>query len=164
MNIFLSITILLFGSSLVFYSLSPYFSAIGLIIVSISGCLLLSQLNINFLALILLLVYIGGMLIVFIYSSALTNERFPTISNSNEIFILSSFLILWTNILFNNNNWSNLNQNNNLTNTIDIEGASYLYHFSMIPFFILTGYVLLIALIAVLNISFNNENLSLRAI
>nr|YP_009730390.1 NADH dehydrogenase subunit 6 [Stephanometra indica]QHT54555.1 NADH dehydrogenase subunit 6 [Stephanometra indica] len=164
MNIFLSIIFILFGSSLVFYSLSPYFSAIGLIIVSISGCLLLSQLNISFLALILLLIYIGGMLIVFIYSSALTNDRFPTISNSNEIIILSSFLIFWTAILFNNNNWNNINLNNNLSNSIDIEGASYLFHISMIPFFILTGYILLIALIAVLNISFNNENLALNAI
>nr|YP_010605986.1 NADH dehydrogenase subunit 6 [Zygometra comata]WAN81305.1 NADH dehydrogenase subunit 6 [Zygometra comata] len=164
MNIYISIIILLFGSSLVFYSLSPYFSALGLISVSISGCFLLSQLNTSFLALILLLIYIGGMLIVFIYSSALTNDRFPSTSNPNEILTLSLFFIIWTIIIFNNNNWNILNQNNSLSNSIDIEGTSYLFHQNMIIYFLLTGYILIIALIAVLNISFNNENLSLRAI
>nr|WFD61127.1 NADH dehydrogenase subunit 6 [Ptilometra sp. DH-R] len=164
MNTYILTIIILFGSSLVFYSISPYFSALGLVTVSISGCLLLSHLGISFLALILLLVYMGGMLIVFIYSSALTNDRFPTISNSNEITILSFFLIIWTTILFNNNNWNNTNINNNISNSIDIEGASYLFSPFIIPFFLLAGYILLITLIAVLNISQGNENASLRAL
>nr|QKJ80218.1 NADH dehydrogenase subunit 6 [Florometra sp. BMK-2020] len=163
MNTFFLLIINLFGSSLVFYSISPYFSALGLVTVSISSCLLLSYLNINFLALILLLVYMGGMLIVFIYSSALTNDRFPQISNINEIALLSLFFLIWTNILINNENWIS-NNNNNITNSINIEGTSYLFHQSLAIYFILSGYILLITLIAVLNISSNNEYSSLRAI
>nr|YP_010596287.1 NADH dehydrogenase subunit 6 [Tropiometra macrodiscus]WAJ60712.1 NADH dehydrogenase subunit 6 [Tropiometra macrodiscus] len=164
MNTYLLLIIILFGSSLVFYSISPYFSALGLVIVSISGCLILSNIGISFLAFILLLIYMGGMLIVFIYSSAITNDRFPIISNINEIIILSLITTFWTITLINNNNWNNLNINNNLSSSIDIEGSSYLFHSSMIIFFLLAGYILLITLIAVLNISQNNENSSLRAL
>nr|NP_008392.1 NADH dehydrogenase subunit 6 [Florometra serratissima]AAD05083.1 NADH dehydrogenase subunit 6 [Florometra serratissima] len=164
MNTYILVISLLFGSSLVFYSISPYFSALGLVTVSISSCLILSHLGISFLAFILLLIYMGGMLIVFIYSNALTNDRFPIISNINEIFTLSFFLIFWTIFLLNNQNWNNINNNTNLSSSINIEGASYLFHISMAPFFLLAGYILLITLIAVLDISRGIENSTLRAL
>nr|YP_010486856.1 NADH dehydrogenase subunit 6 [Poliometra prolixa]UWI54400.1 NADH dehydrogenase subunit 6 [Poliometra prolixa] len=164
MNTYLLTIILLFGSTLVFYSISPYFSALGLVIVSLSSCLILSHVGISFLALILLLVYIGGMLIVFIFSSALTNDRFPVISNINEITILTFFLTIWTTFLFNNQNWSNMNTNTNLSSSASIEGASYLFHYSMVPFFITAGYILLVTLIAILNISRGIESATLQTL
>ena len=94
MKIYLSIIFLLLGTSLVFYRMSPYFSALGLTIVSISRCFLLSQTGMKFLALILLLVYMGGMLIVFIYSRALRADRFPIIRKIKEIIILCLFITL----------------------------------------------------------------------
>nr|YP_448776.1 NADH dehydrogenase subunit 6 [Phanogenia gracilis]AAY51834.1 NADH dehydrogenase subunit 6 [Phanogenia gracilis] len=163
MNIYISIILTLLGTSLVFYSLSPYFSALGLVIVSISSCLILLQTGMNFLALIILLVYMGGMLIVFIYSSALSAERFPTISNINEIITLCLFILFWNIILFENNNWNSVN-NTNISNSISIEGASYLFSPTMIWFFLFAGYILLISLIAVLNISQENESGSLQAL
>nr|YP_010241122.1 NADH dehydrogenase subunit 6 [Anneissia intermedia]QTH78852.1 NADH dehydrogenase subunit 6 [Anneissia intermedia] len=163
MNIYLSIIFLLLGTSLVFYSMSPYFSALGLTIVSISSCFLLTQTGMNFFALILLLVYMGGMLIVFIYSSALSADRFPIISNTNEIIILCSFIILWTIFLFNNNNWNSINTNN-ISNLISIEGASYLFSPNFFLFFIFAAYILFITLIAVLNISNETESFTLRAL
>nr|UYR22135.1 NADH dehydrogenase subunit 6 [Comanthus sp. 2 MS-2014] len=163
MNIYLSIIFLLLGTSLVFYSMSPYFSALGLTIVSISSCFLLIQTGMNFLALILLLVYMGGMLIVFIYSSALSADRFPIISNTNEIITLFLFITLWTIFLFNNNNWNNINSEN-ISNTVSIEGASYLFSSYFFLFFIFAAYILLITLIAVLNISNETESFTLRAL
>nr|WFD61112.1 NADH dehydrogenase subunit 6 [Capillaster sp. DH-Y2] len=164
MNIYFSVVFILLGTSLVFYSMSPYFSALGLVIVSISSCILLSQNGLNFLALILLLVYMGGMLIVFIYSSALSAERFPTIINNvNEIILLFLFIISWTIILFNNSNW-NITNNSNITNIVSIEGSSYLFSPNFFLFFIFTTYILLITLIAVLNISQETESLTLRAL
>nr|YP_448763.1 NADH dehydrogenase subunit 6 [Neogymnocrinus richeri]AAY51821.1 NADH dehydrogenase subunit 6 [Neogymnocrinus richeri] len=164
MSLYISVITLLFGSSFVFYSLSPYYSALGLAIVSISGCLILTHISASFLALILLLVYMGGMLVVFVYSSALSTDRFPYISNTAEIISLSFFIIVWTTILYNNTNWNTTNTNFNLTSLVDIEGASYLFHQSMILFFILAGYILLIALIIVLDISRGVEETSLRAL
>nr|YP_010044624.1 NADH dehydrogenase subunit 6 [Anneissia pinguis]QPF24647.1 NADH dehydrogenase subunit 6 [Anneissia pinguis] len=163
MNIYFSIILTIIGASLLFYSMSPYFSALGLVIVSISSCIILVQTGMNFLALILLLVYMGGMLIVFIYSSALSADRFPTISNINEIIILCIFIFSWTIVLFNNNNWNNI-ENNNISNLVSIEGASYLFSPSFFPFFIFAGYILLITLIAVLNISQETESSALRAL
>nr|YP_010276188.1 NADH dehydrogenase subunit 6 [Comanthus parvicirrus]UFQ22715.1 NADH dehydrogenase subunit 6 [Comanthus parvicirrus]UHY39310.1 NADH dehydrogenase subunit 6 [Comanthus parvicirrus] len=163
MNIYLSIIFLLLGTSLVFYSMSPYFSALGLTIVSISSCFLLTQTGMSFLAFILLLVYMGGMLIVFIYSSALSADRFPIISNINEIIILCLFITSWTIFLFNNNNWNNL-INNNISNLVSIEGASFLFSSYFFLFFICAAYILLITLIAVLNISNETESFSLRAL
>nr|WKK49867.1 NADH dehydrogenase subunit 6 [Thaumatocrinus sp. JL223] len=164
MNIYISIIILLFGSSLVFYSLSPYYSALGLVTTSISGCLILSQNGMSFLALILLLIYMGGMLVVFIYSSALSTDRFPTITNINEIFIFSFFIIIWTIILFNNSNYNSNNMNMNISNLTDIEGASYLFHSTLTFLFILAGYILLITLIAILDISRGLNFSALRAL
>nr|YP_010555952.1 NADH dehydrogenase subunit 6 [Comatella stelligera]UYR95520.1 NADH dehydrogenase subunit 6 [Comatella stelligera] len=164
MNLYLPLIILILGTSLIFYSLSPYFSALGLVIVSISSCIILLQIGMNFIALILLLVYMGGMLVVFIYSSALSAERFPIISNISEIFFLSIFFVWWFIILFNNENWNSSNNNFDINISLIIEGTSYLYQPSMFLFFVLTCFVLLSTLIAVLNISQENETSSLRAL
>ena len=92
MVMYLSLVIMLFGSTLVFYSLSPYYSALGLVVVSVSGCLVLSLLGGAFVALVLLLVYMGGMLVVFAYSSAISAERFPSVNNLGEVVRLSFLL------------------------------------------------------------------------
>lgn len=71
-----------------FYSLSPYYAALGLMIRSLFGCVLLVSLGLSFLALLLLLIYMGGMLVVFVYSSALSADRYPTVRNLGEVMIL----------------------------------------------------------------------------
>ena len=93
---------MLFGRTLVFYSLSPYYSALGLVVVSVSGCSVLSLLGGSFIALVLLLVYMGGMLVVFAYSSAISAERFPSIKNLREVVGLSVFLSSWVFLSFDN--------------------------------------------------------------
>nr|YP_001491498.1 NADH dehydrogenase subunit 6 [Centropyge loriculus]BAF80413.1 NADH dehydrogenase subunit 6 [Centropyge loriculus] len=56
---------------------SPYFAALGLVVVSGFGCGLLAALGGSFLSMILFLIYLGGMLVVFAYSAALAAEPFP---------------------------------------------------------------------------------------
>nr|YP_009251310.1 NADH dehydrogenase subunit 6 [Cephalopholis urodeta]AMX74028.1 NADH dehydrogenase subunit 6 [Cephalopholis urodeta]QYJ56371.1 NADH dehydrogenase subunit 6 [Cephalopholis urodeta] len=56
---------------------SPYFGALGLVMVAGMGCGVLVQYGSPFLALILFLIYLGGMLVVFAYSAALAAEPFP---------------------------------------------------------------------------------------
>lgn len=91
MIVYLSLIFMLVGSTLVFYRLSPYYSALGLVVVSVSGCVVLRVLGGVFVALVLLLVYMGGMLVVFAYSSAISAERFPSVSKIGDVVGLSFF-------------------------------------------------------------------------
>nr|WNH20488.1 NADH dehydrogenase subunit 6 [Bathygobius cotticeps] len=68
---------LLLGLIVVASNPSPYFAALGLVVVSGMGCGLMVVCGGTFLSLVLFLIYLGGMLVVFAYSSALASERFP---------------------------------------------------------------------------------------
>nr|BAM76476.1 NADH dehydrogenase subunit 6 [Protomyctophum arcticum] len=56
---------------------SPYFAALGLVVVAGLGCGVLVGHGGSFLSLVLFLIYLGGMLVVFAYSAALVAEPFP---------------------------------------------------------------------------------------
>ena len=56
---------------------SPYFAALGLVVVAGLGCGILVGHGGSFLSLVLFLIYLGGMLVVFAYSAALAAEPFP---------------------------------------------------------------------------------------
>ncbi|NXR61735.1 NU6M oxidoreductase, partial [Rhadina sibilatrix] len=50
---------------------SPYCGALGLVVASIAGCGWLVSLGVSFVSLVLVIVYLGGMLVVFVYSVSL---------------------------------------------------------------------------------------------
>ena len=56
---------------------SPFFAALGLVVVAGVGCGVLVGYGGPFLSLVLFLIYLGGMLVVFAYSAALAAEPFP---------------------------------------------------------------------------------------
>nr|YP_009971667.1 NADH dehydrogenase subunit 6 [Grammatorcynus bilineatus]QNG58017.1 NADH dehydrogenase subunit 6 [Grammatorcynus bilineatus] len=56
---------------------SPYFAALGLVVVAGVGCWILIGHGGGFLSLVLFLIYLGGMLVVFAYSAALAAEPYP---------------------------------------------------------------------------------------
>nr|BBM35003.1 NADH dehydrogenase subunit 6 [Paraliparis dipterus] len=56
---------------------SPYFAALGLVVVAGFGCVVLAGFGGSFLCLVLFLIYLGGMLVVFAYTAALAAEPFP---------------------------------------------------------------------------------------
>nr|WAK85115.1 NADH dehydrogenase subunit 6 [Ophthalmolycus amberensis] len=68
---------LVLGLAAVASNPSPYFAALGLVVVAGLGCGVLVGHGGPFLSLVLFLIYLGGMLVVFAYSAALAAEPFP---------------------------------------------------------------------------------------
>nr|YP_009991803.1 NADH dehydrogenase subunit 6 [Brachypteracias leptosomus]QNN84638.1 NADH dehydrogenase subunit 6 [Brachypteracias leptosomus] len=56
---------------------SPYYGVVGLVLASVVGCGWLVSLGVSFVALVLFMVYLGGMLVVFVYSVSLAADPFP---------------------------------------------------------------------------------------
>nr|YP_009115785.1 NADH dehydrogenase subunit 6 [Temnopleurus hardwickii]AJC10793.1 NADH dehydrogenase subunit 6 [Temnopleurus hardwickii] len=162
MVIYFTLVMMLFGSTLVFYSFSPYFSALGLVIVSVSGCVSLSFIGSPFISLVLLLVYMGGMLVVFAYSSAISAERFPVVNNLGEVAGLSILLSSWVFLSFDNfQDFGNCFYS--LVSGESLLGSSTFYNDGGV-LVVLGVFVLLIALIGALVISRGVENNIIRAI
>lgn len=162
MIIYLSLVCLLVGRTLVFYSLSPYYSALGLVVVSISGCISLSLIGGSFIALVLLLVYMGGMLVVFAYSSAISAERFPSVRNIREVIGLSAFFSSWVFLSF-----DNLNETRKCSSTIirneGVLGRRIFYKDGRV-LVVLGVFILFIVLVGALIISRGAENKIVQAI
>nr|YP_003162757.1 NADH dehydrogenase subunit 6 [Microcanthus strigatus]BAH98088.1 NADH dehydrogenase subunit 6 [Microcanthus strigatus] len=66
---------------------SPYFAALGLVVVAGMGCGVLMGHGGPFLSLVLFLIYLGGMLVVFAYSAALAAEPYPESWGSRSVVV-----------------------------------------------------------------------------
>nr|YP_003126951.1 NADH dehydrogenase subunit 6 [Kyphosus cinerascens]BAH97842.1 NADH dehydrogenase subunit 6 [Kyphosus cinerascens] len=66
---------------------SPYFAALGLVVVAGMGCGVLVGHGGPFLSLVLFLIYLGGMLVVFAYSAALAAEPYPESWGSRSVAV-----------------------------------------------------------------------------
>nr|YP_009112185.1 NADH dehydrogenase subunit 6 [Euthynnus affinis]AIY51636.1 NADH dehydrogenase subunit 6 [Euthynnus affinis]UGW52016.1 NADH dehydrogenase subunit 6 [Euthynnus affinis]UGW52029.1 NADH dehydrogenase subunit 6 [Euthynnus affinis]BAW88962.1 NADH dehydrogenase subunit 6 [Euthynnus affinis] len=66
---------------------SPYFAALGLVVVAGMGCGVLVGHGGSFLSLVLFLIYLGGMLVVFAYSAALAAEPYPETWGSPAVIL-----------------------------------------------------------------------------
>nr|YP_007025890.1 NADH dehydrogenase subunit 6 [Hoplobatrachus rugulosus]ADG37216.1 NADH dehydrogenase subunit 6 [Hoplobatrachus rugulosus]AGE11479.1 NADH dehydrogenase subunit 6 [Hoplobatrachus rugulosus] len=73
---------------------SPYFGALGLVVGAGAGCWVLGTGGVSFLALVLLLVYLGGMMVVFAYSAALVAEPYPEAWGSRGVLVYLSFYVV----------------------------------------------------------------------
>nr|YP_007506985.1 NADH dehydrogenase subunit 6 [Alauda arvensis]YP_010297294.1 NADH dehydrogenase subunit 6 [Anthus roseatus]AFA33956.1 NADH dehydrogenase subunit 6 [Alauda arvensis]UML36910.1 NADH dehydrogenase subunit 6 [Anthus roseatus] len=56
---------------------SPYYGVVGLVVASVAGCGWLVGLGVSFVSLVLVMVYLGGMLVVFVYSVSLAADPYP---------------------------------------------------------------------------------------
>nr|QNL16998.1 NADH dehydrogenase subunit 6 [Cinclosoma clarum] len=56
---------------------SPYYGVVGLVVASVAGCGWLVSLGVSFVSLVLVMVYFGGMLVVFVYSVSLAADPYP---------------------------------------------------------------------------------------
>nr|YP_003345241.1 NADH dehydrogenase subunit 6 [Tragopan caboti]ACZ55627.1 NADH dehydrogenase subunit 6 [Tragopan caboti] len=74
--IFLGICFML-GALAVASNPSPYYGVVGLVLASVVGCGWLVNLGVSFISLALFMVYLGGMLVVFVYSVSLAADPYP---------------------------------------------------------------------------------------
>nr|AYN73632.1 NADH dehydrogenase subunit 6 [Trogon personatus] len=65
------------GSLAVASNPSPYYGVVGLVVGSVVGCGWLVSVGASFVSLVLFMVYLGGMLVVFVYSVSLAADPFP---------------------------------------------------------------------------------------
>nr|YP_010956885.1 NADH dehydrogenase subunit 6 [Fistularia tabacaria]WMY90030.1 NADH dehydrogenase subunit 6 [Fistularia tabacaria] len=73
---------------------SPYFAALGLVVVAGMGCGVLVAYGGAFLSLVLFLIYLGGMLVVFGYSAALAAEPYPESWGSRSVVVYTGAYVL----------------------------------------------------------------------
>nr|YP_009672839.1 NADH dehydrogenase subunit 6 [Nematalosa erebi]QDE53147.1 NADH dehydrogenase subunit 6 [Nematalosa erebi]WJQ22568.1 NADH dehydrogenase subunit 6 [Nematalosa erebi] len=73
---------------------APYYGALGLVVSSGLGCAILAMLGMPFLALALFLIYLGGMLVVFGYSSALAADPHPESWGDASVLEYAAFYLL----------------------------------------------------------------------
>nr|YP_009257690.1 NADH dehydrogenase subunit 6 [Mus famulus]ANH55473.1 NADH dehydrogenase subunit 6 [Mus famulus] len=71
---------------------SPIYGGLGLIISGFIGCLMVLGFGGSFLGLMVFLIYLGGMLVVFGYTTAMATEEYPETWGSN--WLILGFLIL----------------------------------------------------------------------
>nr|WDE77917.1 NADH dehydrogenase subunit 6 [Empidonax flaviventris] len=91
--IFLSICFVL-GGLAVASNPSPYYGVVGLVLGSVMGCGWLVSLGVSFVSLVLFLVYLGGMLVVFVYSVSLAADPFPEAWGDWRVMVYSIVLVL----------------------------------------------------------------------
>nr|YP_001491433.1 NADH dehydrogenase subunit 6 [Doederleinia berycoides]BAF51957.1 NADH dehydrogenase subunit 6 [Doederleinia berycoides] len=73
---------------------SPYFAALGLVVVAGMGCGVLVGHGGPFLSLVLFLIYLGGMLVVFAYSAALAAEPYPESWGSRVVAVNTAVYVV----------------------------------------------------------------------
>nr|YP_002587110.1 NADH dehydrogenase subunit 6 [Grampus griseus]ACB06060.1 NADH dehydrogenase subunit 6 [Grampus griseus]BCV23226.1 NADH Dehydrogenase subunit 6 [Grampus griseus] len=71
---------------------SPIYGGLGLIVGGAMGCGIVFSFGGSFLGLMVFLIYLGGMLVVFGYTTAMATEQYPEVWVSNKV-VLGGFLL-----------------------------------------------------------------------
>nr|YP_009232020.1 NADH dehydrogenase subunit 6 [Mauremys nigricans]AMA20319.1 NADH dehydrogenase subunit 6 [Mauremys nigricans] len=104
----------LFGFCFVFWMVavscnpSPYYGVVSLIFGALFGCGVLVGMGGSFVSLVLFLIYLGGMLVIFAYSSALMAEPFPAgwMSLEGVFYGLYYLFIVLAFVMMDSDSWS----------------------------------------------------------
>nr|AIW64257.1 NADH dehydrogenase subunit 6 [Cheirogaleus crossleyi] len=82
---------------------SPIYGGVGLIVSGAVGCGIIMGFGGSFMGLMVFLIYLGGMLVVFGYTTAMATEEYPETWGSNVVvwgallmgFVMELLMILW---------------------------------------------------------------------
>nr|YP_009003507.1 NADH dehydrogenase subunit 6 [Chthonerpeton indistinctum]AGZ18927.1 NADH dehydrogenase subunit 6 [Chthonerpeton indistinctum] len=151
--VYLSLAGLVFGLVGVAANPSPYFAALGLVVAAASGCVIMVWFGMNFLSLVLFLIYLGGMLVVFAYSAALAAESYPFAWGDWSVisYVIGYSVLLWIGVSVVDGDfvlWSN----EFMVMSQDWSGVSILYNMGG-KVLVVLGWVLLLTLFVVLEVT-----------
>nr|AAU20654.1 NADH dehydrogenase subunit 6 [Nototriton abscondens] len=149
---------------------SPYYAAFGLVLGAVCGCCILVDFGISFLSLVLLLIYLGGMLVVFAYSASLAAEPYPEAWGVWSVLVyvvMYTFGVFMYYMLvvdgFNYEGvFSGLDVGYNMV-IGDCSGVGFMYVKGAL-FLVISGWALILTLFVVLEITRGVERGSLRAV
>nr|YP_009330764.1 NADH dehydrogenase subunit 6 [Heosemys grandis]APD79367.1 NADH dehydrogenase subunit 6 [Heosemys grandis] len=168
----------LFGFCFVFWmvgvscSSSPYYGVVSLIFGALSGCGVLVSMGGSFISLVLFLIYLGGMLVIFAYSSALMAEPFSMgwVSLEGVFYGLYCFFIVVVSMKMGCYLWSIEGVDVNTVDAcglyvvrLDFSGVSWFYYFGS-GLLLIAGWGLLLTLFVVLELVRGLSRGVLRAI
>nr|YP_010390410.1 NADH dehydrogenase subunit 6 [Acanthogobius flavimanus]AFO37723.1 NADH dehydrogenase subunit 6 [Acanthogobius hasta]QKX65249.1 NADH dehydrogenase subunit 6 [Acanthogobius stigmothonus]UFA49360.1 NADH dehydrogenase subunit 6 [Netuma thalassina]AIL31499.1 NADH dehydrogenase subunit 6 [Acanthogobius hasta]AJD22358.1 NADH dehydrogenase subunit 6 [Acanthogobius hasta] len=150
---------------------SPFFAALGLVVVSGMGCGVLVGHGAPFLSLVLFLIYLGGMLVVFAYSAALAADPYPEGLGSREVAINAGSCVVASLVggglfcgLWSKGLWVTADEAEEFSLMRADTGGVALVYSSGGVMLMLTGWVLLLALFVVLEVCRGGSRGALRAI
>ncbi|YP_008239338.1 NADH dehydrogenase subunit 6 (mitochondrion) [Lacerta agilis] len=148
---------------------SPYFGAGSLVVAAGLGCGVLILLGGSFVSLVLLLIYLGGMLVVFAYSVALASDPFPeSWGNLGGYLISYVFLMVFLVFMFGEGEFISLGVNGMdswglSVVRVDLSGVSLLYYLGG-GGLLICGWALLLTLFVVLELTRGLVRGSLRVV
>nr|AXH73005.1 NADH dehydrogenase subunit 6 [Myctophum aurolaternatum] len=162
---------LVFGLVAVASNPSPYFAALGLVVVAGLGCGVLVGHGGSFLSLVLFLIYLGGMLVVFAYSAALAAEPFPESwgDRSVVVYVLGYFLAVggvggWFWSGWFEASWGMVDELQEFSMVVaDTAGVAMMYSWGG-PMLVSCAWVLLLTLFVVLELTRGLSRGALRAV
>nr|YP_009989798.1 NADH dehydrogenase subunit 6 [Ophiura kinbergi]QNN00530.1 NADH dehydrogenase subunit 6 [Ophiura kinbergi] len=152
--------IILLGGLVILFSGSPYFGLFGVLLQSIGFSLYFFLCGLPFFGLLVILVYVGGMLVVFLFSTILSAERYPG-SSWNE-FLIFSFLIIAVIVPTLSEFFCSSDSISLLSLSSEI-GYSEVF-ISMGALTCLLAFILLVALVVILVVGFEHSQCSLRSL
>nr|BCG21318.1 NADH dehydrogenase subunit 6 [Nemipterus furcosus] len=170
-TLFLLLVGLVFGLVAVACNPSPYFAALGLVVVAGFGCGVLVGHGGTFLPLILFLIYLGGMLVVFAYCAALAAEPYPESLGSRRIVAAMVVYCLAVSLFggyfsgtWHENTWTTAEESGEFSvSRGDIDGVAMIYSHGGV-LLLIAATVLLLTLFVVLELSRGAKRGTLRAV
>nr|YP_097167.1 NADH dehydrogenase subunit 6 [Aneides hardii]AAU20604.1 NADH dehydrogenase subunit 6 [Aneides hardii] len=167
---FLALVGLIMGFIAVASNPSPYYAALGLVLGAVCGCWILVDFGISFLSLVLLLIYLGGMLVVFAYSASLAAEPYPEAWGSWSVLV---YVFVYTvgvimcymmvcNTYYFEGLFSGMGEEFGVM-VYDFSGVGLMYTLGVV-FLMISGWALLLTLFVVLEVTRGVSRGSLRAV
>nr|YP_010729367.1 NADH dehydrogenase subunit 6 [Ophioleila elegans]WED07072.1 NADH dehydrogenase subunit 6 [Ophioleila elegans] len=158
----LSIILLLIngGSLFLLFTSSPFFGVFGVLLHALCHAALFCLLGMSFFGLVVVLIYVGGMLIVFLFSTVLSAERYPNFSWGAMLIFWAGLYFCCVPILFGFSSLNNFSSLVSLVSGEELMGAYLCYSWVTC----LIAVILLGALVAVLSINYEQGNKNLRGL